>query len=102
MKFIIYLLVLISIVFSEPEPRKFIPPEQKYASLKKDLLECIVKDPDASEELKKYATEQLNDGLKETLILTNHRNNGLDRGVIRKCRRQAFKLSTESELAQNK
>ena len=102
MKFIICLLVLISIVFSQPETRKFIPPEQKYASLKKDLLECIVKDPDTSEELKKYATEQLNAGAKESLILTNHRNNGLDRGVIRKCRRQAFRLSTESELTQKK
>ena len=96
MKFIIYLLVLISIVFSQPETRKFIPPEEKYASLKKDLLECIIKDPDTSEELRKYATEQLNDGTKEKLILSNHRNNGLDRGVIRKCRRQAFKVSTQS------
>ena len=96
MKFIICLLVLISIVFSQPETRKFIPPEEKYASLKKDLLECIIKDPDTSEELRKYATEQLNDGTKEKLILSNHRNNGLDRGVIRKCRRQAFKVSTQS------
>ena len=96
MKFIIYLLVLISIVFSQPETRKFIPPEEKYASLKKDLLECIIKDPDTSEELRKYATEQLNDGTTEKLILSNHRNNGLDRGVIRKCRRQAFKVSTQS------
>ena len=96
MKFIIYLLVLISIIFSQPETRKFIPPEEKYASLKKDLLECIIKDPDTSEELRKYATEQLNDGTKEKLILSNHRNNGLDRGVIRKCRRQAFKVSTQS------
>ena len=96
MKFIICVLVLISIVFSQPETRKFIPPEEKYASLKKDLLECIIKDPDTSEELRKYATEQLNDGTKEKLILSNHRNNGLDRGVIRKCRRQAFKVSTQS------
>ena len=96
MKFIICLLVLISIVFSQPETRKFIPPEEKYATLKKDLLECIIKDPDTSEELKKYATEQLNGDLKGNLILSNHRNNGLDRGVIRRCRRQAFKLSTQS------
>ena len=102
MKYIIYLLVLISIVFSQPETRKFIPPEQKYASLKKDLLECIVKDPDTSEELKKYATEQLNGGAKGNLILSNHRNNGLDRGVIRKCRRQAFRLSAQSEFTPSK
>ena len=97
MKYIICLLVLFSIALSQPEIKKFIPPEEKYASLKKDLLECIVKDPDTSEGLKKYATEQLNSGLKENLILTNHRNNGLDRGVIRRCRRQAFKLSTKAD-----
>ena len=95
MKFIICLLVLISIVFSQPETRKFIPPEEKYISLKKNLLECIIKDPDTSAELKQYATEQLNAGAKENLILSNHRNNGLDRGVIRRCRRQAYKLSTQ-------
>ena len=102
MKYIIFLLVLISLAFSQPETRKFIPPEEKYASLKKDLLECIIKEPDTSEDLRKYATEQLNSGAKETLLLTNHRNNGLDRGVIRKCRRQAFKLSTQSEITPSK
>ena len=99
MKYIIFLLVLFSIVLSEPEPKKFVPPEQRYASLKNDLLECIIKHSDTSEELRKYATEQLNDGAKETLILSNHRNNGLDRGVIRNCRRQAFKKSLQSEFS---
>ena len=91
MKYIITFIVLISLAFCEPPVAKAVPAEEVFTELKKNILECIVKAEKASPELKKYATETLEAGFKETLNLSQFTNNNdSDRLIVRTCRRQAY------------
>ena len=90
MKYIIALIVLISVVYCEPTLAKAIPAEEAFTGIKKNILECISKDQNASAELREYATQQLEAGMKETLLLSRYQQNETDRNIIRLCRRKAF------------
>ena len=95
MKFLLTLLFLISLAFCDPEIGKAIPAEEVFTEIKKNILECISKEERASPELRNYALENLINGYKETLIFSQHRQNEIDRLVIRQCRRKAFLLSSK-------
>ena len=95
MKYIITFIILISLAFCEPPVAKAVPAEEVFTELKKNILECIVKAEKASPELKKYATDQLAAGYKESLLLSQFRNNDSDRLIVRTCRRQAYTYTSK-------
>ena len=97
MKYIIAFLFLITFVVCPPTIERAIPAEEAFTDIKKKILECIVNDEKASPELKNYAQENLDKGLKETLILTKYRQNEVDRLIIRQCRRKAFVLTSKQK-----
>ena len=98
MKFIIIAFAtLISLVLNQPVGQA-IPVEEAFVEIKKSILECIIKSDKASQELKNYAVENVNNGYKETLLLSNFRNNESDRLVIRQCRRQAFLNTSKKRI----
>ena len=91
MKYIIGLLVLISLVTCEPPViGQVIPAEEAFTEIKKKILECISQEGTASEELRQYASVQLSTGYKETLNFAKYRENEVDKEVIRQCRRKSF------------
>jgi hypothetical protein len=91
MKYIIGLLVLISLVTCEPPViGQVIPAEEAFTEIKKKILECISADATASEELRQYASVQLSTGYKEALNFAKYRENEVDKEVIRQCRRKSF------------
>ena len=95
MKYIIAFLFLITYVVCPPTAERAIPAEEAFSEIKKKILECIVNDEKTSPELRNYATENLNNGYKETLILSKYRQNEVDRLIIRQCRRKAFILTSK-------
>ena len=95
MKFIISLIVLISVAYCGKSPLAIVAPEEAFRDVKQSILECISKDENASSELKQYATEQLNAGFKETLIFSRYQQNETDRNIIRLCRRKAFLITSK-------
>ena len=97
MKYVLAFLVVICAVLCEPQP-KAIPAEEAFTEIKKNILECVVKDERASADLKNYAQENLNNGYKETLIFSKYKQNDTDRLVIRQCRRNAFLFTTKKNL----
>ena len=91
MKYVLFFIVLISLVICEPSPiGKILPAEEVFINVKKSILECISKDLTATEELRKYAQDNLDGGCKETLSFSKYRQNETDNNVIRQCRRKAF------------
>ena len=97
MKYVIFLLFLISFVLTEPNG-PVIPSEETFSDIKKSILECIIKDVNASTELKNYANQNLNNGLKERLSFSSFRENENDRNIIKQCRRQAFLFGSKDRL----
>ena len=97
MKYIIAFLVLITFVVCPPTVDRAIPAEEAFSDIKKNILECIVNDTKASPELRNYAQESLNNGFKETLVLSKYRQNESDRLIIRQCRRKAFVLTAKQK-----
>ena len=97
MKLVIMFLVLISIVLSEPVS-KAIPAEEAFTEIKKNILECISKDDNASTELKDYVNESLSNGYKEPLNFSKFRENETDKTVIRQCRRKAFIFTSKKRM----
>ena len=95
MKCIIAFLVLLSFVVCPPIIDRAIPAEEAFSDIKKKILECIVKNEKASPELRNYAQENINNGYKETLILSKFRQNEVDRLIIRQCRRNSFVLTSK-------
>ena len=99
MKFILIAFVaLTSLVLNQPVG-KAIPAEEAFIEIKKSILDCILKSETASVELKEYANENVNNGYRETLLLSKFRDNETDRLVIRQCRRKAF-LNTSKKRIQ--
>ena len=100
MKYIIAFLALITFICCQAQVpvHHAIPAEEAFVEIKKSILECIIKSDKASQELKNYAVENVNNGYKETLLLSNFRNNESDRLVIRQCRRQAFLNTSKKRI----
>ena len=90
MKYIIGLLVLISLVKCEPQVGQVIAAEEAFTEIKKKILECISAEETASEDLRHYASSMLSTGYKETLNFAKYRENQTDKEIIRQCRRKSF------------
>ncbi len=90
MKLTITFLVLISFIICEPEVSQVIPAEEAFTEMKKNILECISKAENTSQELKQYVTESLNSGYKEALNFAKYREKESDNNIIRQCRRNAL------------
>ena len=97
MIFVITLLFLISLALTQPIG-KAIPAEEAFTEIKKNILECIAKDVNASIKLKNYVNDNLNNGYKEPLNFSNFRENEIDRNIIRECRRKAFLFSSKKRI----
>ena len=96
MKYLLLFIALLSLSLCDAPPKnKIIAIEDAFLTIKKNILECIKIDTNASAELKKYAADTLATDLKESLNLHKYRENATDKEVIRKCRREAFIKGTE-------
>ena len=93
MKYIFTFIALISLILCQSYFDDRIKRIEELNVIKKNILECISKEDKASPELKKYATENLVSGYKETLIFGLFKDNENDRNIIKICRRKALNHS---------
>ena len=98
MKYILGILFLLSFVLSQDQVSKPVPvpTEKLFAAMKKSILKCISEEENISPALKNYVLENLQDGIKDTLILSKYQKTDMDRLTIRQCRRKAFLSNTRS------
>ena len=99
MKYITFCLLLITFVVCDKKKSILNPLsiDEVFPELKKKLLECISKNENASDNLKNYANENLNSGLKEPLNFSTFKLVETDRVIIRKCRRETLLNKKKAE-----
>ena len=92
MKIIIAFIVIISLVTCEPVPHisQIAKVEDDFIEIRKNILLCISANKNATEGLRKYATEHLDLGSKKTLNFYEYREKESDYNIIRECRRKAI------------
>ena len=92
MKWAIYFICLIPFIICQSrsfyKERRRTQDEKEIKEIKKSILECISKDENISEDLRKFVLESLKKNNKE--ILHFERFNENDRNIVKQCRKNAF------------
>ena len=97
MRFVLFAVVLISLILCQPhhEMNKEERLKRK-KEFQKELVECILNNGTISAELKKQVEDNKEEDLRKILHLFTEKLESTDREVIRQCRRQLFTKMREA------